>query len=197
MNLHRATFKEVARIVRGAELPPSYFFEYMGESYATAQAVAVRRQAETGPRVRTLGQLIAECERDAVRLTRDAWVTWWDSSERHWLQRAERAFAKHFGGVVGEHLDPAIARADLRRLETDVAPVKVYVDEHVAHADVRPRRTLPTFADLDRAIDTITSLMAKYYNLLTACIPMDPTPVMLDDWQAVFRRPWLERAQGS
>ncbi len=196
MNLHRATFEEVARIVREASLPPSYFFDYMGETYAVAQTTAVRRQAEAGSRVCTLGQLITECEQDAVRLTRDSWVAMWDSREDHWLQLARRSFDEQFAGTAGKHLDPAIARADLNRLQADAALVKAYVDERVAHADARPRAALPTFEDLDRAIDTIGSLLAKYYNLLTANVLMGVTPVMLDDWQAVFRRPWLEPEQG-
>lgn len=57
MHLHRHTFSEVRGIVESnTDLPDSYFFEYLTDTYATTQAVAVRRQADNTPRVVTLGR---------------------------------------------------------------------------------------------------------------------------------------------
>lgn len=57
MHLHRHTLSEVRGIVESnTDLPDSYFFEYLTDTYATTQAVAVRRQADNTPRVVTLGR---------------------------------------------------------------------------------------------------------------------------------------------
>ena len=75
MNLHRHVWREVRGIVeRNGSLPPSYWFEFSSDTYATTQAVAIRRQAEVDSRVISLGRLIDEIGGDATRLTRKFWV---------------------------------------------------------------------------------------------------------------------------
>jgi hypothetical protein len=74
------------------------------------------------------------------------------------------------------------------------ANVKAYVDEHIAHSDKRPRTPLPTFAELDAALDLIGELMSKYCLLLTAAGLPDVVPTIQNDWEAVFRQPWIPRA---
>ena len=67
--------------VANKSLPESYFFEYLEDTYATTQAVAVRRQAEARSRVVTLGQLVTEIRDEAKGLTRKFWVGLWDNSD--------------------------------------------------------------------------------------------------------------------
>jgi len=66
-----------------------------------------------------------------------------------------------------------------------------YVDQHLAHSDAKPRGNLPTFAELDTAIDEIGQLLKKYVNLLAAASLTTVVPVNQDDWLAVFRQPWI------
>jgi hypothetical protein len=71
MHWHRAVYREVGEIVRANDnLPPSGFFTFLASTYASSQAVAVRRQSETSSRVVSLGRLLTEIAEDAGRLTR-------------------------------------------------------------------------------------------------------------------------------
>jgi hypothetical protein len=201
MYAHRDTFQEVHRIAEeNGELPDSYFWTFLRDTYATSQAVAIRRQAETRSSVRTLGRLVHEVAGDSQRLSRAFWVGMWNDdpgptipgfSQPLGIMEANRQFDKYFAGSTGDHLDPTIPRDDLDSLTTAAASIKSYVDQHIAHSDAKPRPGLPTFDDLNAAIDTIGDLFRKYAGLLTASSYTELVPVHQDDWLAVFRQPWI------
>ena len=193
MNLRRYVFRDVGEIIEAnGSLPPSYWFEFSSDTYATTQAVAIRRQAEVDARVISLGQLIAEIGSDADRLTRKFWVGLWSNSDALRFGIPDHAFTKHFAPGGGDHLDPAVPEADLARLARDAESVKRYVDQHIAHNDAKPRGGLPTFEDVNASIDLIGELFIKYANLLTASTWTTVVPVMQDDWQAIFRERWIK-----
>lgn len=190
---HRETFNEVMRIAaENEQLPDSYFWDFLRATYAASQAVAVRRQADVNPRTITLGRLLTEIASDATRFTRKFWVGLWESGPPPiGLSFAEKAFTKQWAGDVGDHLDPAIPNADLADLRSKTDAVTGYVDEQVAHSDAKPRSAIPTFADLDAAVDLLGHLFQKYGNLLTASMYLGLAPVHQDDWLAIFRQPWI------
>jgi hypothetical protein len=193
LHLHRYAFREVRAIVEANKsLPESYFFEYLEDTYATTQAVAVRRQAEARSRVVTLGQLVTEIRDDAKRLTRKFWVGLWDNSDAKRFGVPDAAFTKQFAPDRGDHLDAAIPDADVQRLTDAARSVTTYVDQHVAHSDARPQAGLPTFRELDETIDFIGHLFVKYANLLTASTWATLEPAIQHDWKAVFRQRWIK-----
>lgn len=200
MYLQRAAYRRVREIVLANERLPrdSYFWEYLEDTYAVTQATAVRRQAESSPRVRSLGRLLQEVADNAEHLTREAFVGMWgDPDDRDEIRRmgiaqlANAAFDDKFAGSVGDHLDPTIPLGELAALTEVAASVKAFVDERIAHSDRRPTSRLPSFADLDAAVDQIGELVIKYYLLFTAAGLTDLVPVIQNDWEAVFRQPWI------
>jgi hypothetical protein len=190
MNGHRAVYREVARIVNehGA-LPPSHFFDYLRDWYATTQATAVRRQAEISRRVISIASLLSEIGREPERLSNERFVAHYDRLAR---DHAHEVFAGRFAGDVGSHVDPAIIAADLDGLQNTAESVRAYVDRHIAHTDRDPLDELPTFEDLNGAIDEIGGLFSKYTLLLTASSWAMLEPVPQYDWLAIFREPWIK-----
>jgi hypothetical protein len=198
MNLQRYAWREVGKILddNSEQLPESYWWEFMRDTYGTTQAVAVRRQADTHRDAASLGKLIEEIGSDASRITRQFWLGLWhheDDSDRFGLMRAqaEKAWDEHYGGGVGTHLDPTIPRDDLEALTTDATKVKRYVDQHVAHADAVPAQVTLTFEEVHAAIDSIGYLFKKYYNLLTASSYVTLEPKIQHNWKAAFRVAWM------
>jgi len=187
MYLNRCVFRELGAMTRARELPSSYFFDYLGQTYATTQLVAVRRQAETSSRVCTLGRLLREIAQNPEQISRDFYVGLWEDER----DRGSKAFDA-FAGRDVEHLPPAVVSTDLDELAGTAASVKAYVDEYVAHSDARGKAAVPQFADLDAAIDSIGELFKKYHGLLTASVHTTLVPVLDHDWKAVFRQPWIE-----
>ena len=172
MHLHRATWLRVQAIIEhNGELPDSYWWRFMSDTYASSQAAAVRRQVYADRDAASLGRLITEIADDAGKLTREFWFSCWgtpDSLGEHVVR--EHSWRTHYAGSVGEHLDPAIPTADLADLRAASIKVTDYVDRHIAHSDRRPipPTRLPTLADVHDAIDKIGFLFAGYTNLLDA-----------------------------
>jgi hypothetical protein len=190
MHSHRDVFRNVGEIVDDhGSLPPSHFFSYLTDWYASTQATAVRRQADTHPQVESLGRLLKEIRDDPGRLTRDRFVDQYDTLN---ARRGREAWDEKFGGEVGTHVDPGIVAAGLDALVSAADRVKQHVDKHVAHADEDPLSEPLTFEELNAAIDGISDLFEKYSLLLTASSWATLVPVMQYDWKAVFRVPWIK-----
>jgi hypothetical protein len=192
MHLQRATWREVVEILQAnGQLPDSYWWEFMRDTYATTQASAVRRQADTRRNVASLGKLIQGISVRPSLITREFWIGLWNDPDKYMLLLAERGWKDQYGGELGDHLDPSIPKADLETLTGAAANVKKYVDEHVAHAARFPAGVTVTLDEVDAAIDVIGHLFKKYYNLFTAISYTQLEPVMQSDWKAVFRQPWM------
>jgi hypothetical protein len=191
MNNHRAIYEEVGRIVaEHGELPPSHFFNFLRDTYAASQALAIRRQAEVGRRVISLGTLLDEIAGDPERLSRGWFLSHYDSYSKEDL--GEPAWAEKFGGKVGEHIDPDLVRADLDELHDGTAKTKDLVDKHLAHTDKKPLKSPPTFKELHDAVETVNSQFKKYVLLLTVSSYATLVPVVQFDWLAIFREPWIK-----
>jgi hypothetical protein len=198
MHLQRDAWQTVsAMLEQNPQLPESYWWELMLDTYATTQAVAVRRQADLRADVVSLARLIAEIHDNVERLTKDWWLGLWGSPS-HQIERfeAERQWGEHFGRDVGTHLDPAIPTTDAETLKAAAHCVRHYVNKHVAHADEvessEPNVTLQV-SDVHEAIETIGVLFRRYSSLLTCSTYMTLVPAIQHDWLAAFRVPWMRR----
>jgi hypothetical protein len=75
MQLRRDTWIEVSKIVEeNDQLPVSYWWEFMADTYIVTQVAAVRRQVAAHRDVASLGRLTLEIRDDASSLTREWWT---------------------------------------------------------------------------------------------------------------------------
>lgn len=194
MHLHRHAWRELAAILeKNPGLPESYWWEFMLDTYATTQAVAVRRQTDPHPDAASLHNLVRDIRDDPSRLTADFWVDLWgDPTDPVEPVIARRQWQEHFGGAIEEHLDPAIPATDLERLTEAATSIRGYVDRHIAHAQSTavPAEVTLRVADLHAAVDVIGDVFSRYYSLLTASTMIELVPVIQHDWTAIFRQPW-------
>jgi hypothetical protein len=200
MYLLRDAWRTVSKMLEAnGQLPESYWWEFMRDTYATTQAVAVRRQADTHRDAASLAKLIQEVRDDASRITREFWIGLWHEPPFGFETLiAQKGWAEQYGGEVSDHVDPAIPAADLVALTDAAARVKYYVDQHVAHADASAASASVTLTldEVHDAIEVIGDLFRRYYNLLTAASYVELVPVIQHDWLAVFREPWLRAGRG-
>jgi hypothetical protein len=186
---NREVWRAVNKIIDdNPALPSSHFFEFQALNYATTQAIAVRRQADIGGQVVTLGRLLAEVHVSPKLLTRDRYVSMFEWGMQ-WI--GSKQF-DGFAGDGGQHVDPATVAADQALLSEQSESIRKYVDKHLAHFE-KPKAgaTVPTFDDLDAAIGTLGELFRKYGVLLTATDRAVMAPVPQYDWLAPFRVPWI------
>jgi hypothetical protein len=169
---------------------PSAFWDFLGQSYAATQAIAIRRQADTRADVCSLALVIKQIRDNAEALTRESHVGLFDQGNDLMVQRGKAGFDALAGG--GDHIDPTIPEADLGALKSAAKRVRLYVNEHIAHDAADPTVVgMPTYGDLHAAIEAIGETCQRYALLLTASWAVQWEPVMQEDWEAIFRVAWL------
>lgn len=200
MHLQRDAWLDVSKLLQDhGELPDSYWWEFMLDTYITTQAVAVRRQADTHRDVASLAKLLSEISQEPGLVTRDFWLGLWRDDPDEPLapidrQTAEEQWAEHYGG--GDSLDPAIPAGDLAALQEAATSVKRFVDRHIAHAEALPGNEASADAvlsvrEVHEAINVIGDRFASYSSLFTASGYVTLVPVIQHDWKAIFREPWM------
>jgi hypothetical protein len=200
MHARRFVWQQVQDMLKAnSDLPASYWWNFIKDTYATTQSVAVRRQADTHKEANSLGKLISEIKGDATTLTRDSWIGLWPDHDELLLLHAQQGWDRQWAGSVGGHLDPAIPEQDLDRLTVAAAAVRPYVDKQVAHSDkgAKPASFTLTVGDVHDAIDVIGDLFKKYFNPLTASSMVQLAPIMPMNWMAVFAQPWMTPPQSA
>ena len=158
MHLHRYAWQEATKLVEdNAELPDSYWWEFMYETYAITQAAAIRRQVDVRRDAASLLRLLNAVQRGAGEIRRTYWIDiLWKAEDRIDRDMARRQWDEHYGGTAGDHLDPAIPKADAAAVITAGEDVKKYVDTNIAHASADPvaRQVTIKVDDVHQAMDT-------------------------------------------
>jgi hypothetical protein len=188
--VNRMAWRGITRATRDRTppLPPSFLFEYFGHTYAFTQGAGIRRQAEIAPDVATLALLLAEIANDPERISREFWV-----SRYPWGQqwRGDNEFTDLFDQKELGHLDGSIATSDLGQIRRTSAQITEWVNHHVAHLSVRPAPVIPTFDELDAAVDVVARILMRWDLCLTGRDTISLEPVPQYDWLAPLRLPWI------
>lgn len=217
LHYYRTIYREVCSMVDAnpAIQTPSSFYVFLGSGYVTLTFIIIRRQVA--------GVEFGDTE-DTCRLTRDkdsislARLLFDISThpEEVSRQRFHRLYAglgrsearidsefESAGVDAGrDFVDPDMVTSDLTALMRATRSLHKYVDKMVAHVDTSGwMGMIPTFGDLDDAIDTLSSVCGKYSKLVRTgdyCFE----PIIPPTWKAVFRVPWIvaersEQAQRS
>jgi hypothetical protein len=195
MHLHRHVWQETQSVLRAnPALPESYWWDFLAETYAVTQTIALRRQVDTRRGTISLVRLLDRIARHARLVTRDYFLSHY-GDDRRAVVLGEQHWEETFAGRVGDHLDSAIPRADLAALTAAVSEVKNYVDEHLAHRseEAQPAQVTVTFEDVHAAIDAVGHAYRKYFGLVSGATMLRLTPEIQGDWKAVFRQPWLKQ----
>ena len=102
--------------------------------------------------------------------------------------RAHHEFDRHVASGAN-HIDPTVVQTDLDALHKRTRDVERYGTKRVAHFDEKGPKNIPTFQELDDALDLIRALWIKYLFLLRALTYREP--VWTYDWKVIFREPWI------
>jgi hypothetical protein len=148
---------------------PIFVLELPHGNYAAAQAIAIRRQADNGRKVRSLWRLLDELASDPDFLSRETYVGLLDEFQAEddlLVQRAHEDWDR-WSDTAGRRFNGRVARDDQQELERTTHRVKDYVDQHVAHDQRNPTAEIPTFETLHQAIDAIGAMFQKYAAILT------------------------------
>lgn len=193
---NRSAFNEINSLLTNPGIPGSAILDYWAGNFATSQAVAVRRQTDSNGRSITLARLLAELRGNSNAISRS-----WSVGQFPWGMQGlgDRQFdvwayldPDHpAADEAGDGLSTRVIDRDIQLLHDVAEPIRRYVDTHLAHADAKPSKDIPTFHDLAEATVTVGDVFRRYYALLTGSAILDLAPVPQYDWLAPFRVPWI------
>src|SRR6266851_1998607 len=136
---------------------PSSFYEWMAAVYSDSGLMAVRRQLDIDLQSVSLARLLTEIVAYPSVLSRDRFVGLY----RVELQAvAHREFDRHVGSGAN-NIDPAVVQAESDDLRQRTRDVGRYGTKRVAHLDEKGPKNIPTFQELDDALDLINALRVK------------------------------------
>lgn len=169
---HRELWHGLAEITQAANLPASPVFHAWGLWYVASQGAGVRRLADRRRDSESLWRLIDEIRRTRARIDRERHLALWiapDASghEAEALRQMANRNYNRFAGEGAATIPKSRFTADLEELDGAVAAVSNYIDEAIAHRALEPIHAVPTYTDLDSAIEVIASLAAKYASDVT------------------------------
>jgi hypothetical protein len=179
----------------------SFFLDHYTSMYVDGAAMAVRRLAvDTGQRQEiSLGILVADIAANPCAITRNDFLARYEDNDddrdwarEDWLRIGQETWDRDWGDPQTGCLNVAAIQADLELLRSTAEKVKGFTDRTVAHIDSRGAKNLPTFNDLDLAIDTLGRLFKKYAALITGSGWAHLEPTMQGDWKRPFREPLFE-----
>ena len=185
--LNRHIRQEVAAIIDANPRIqiPSSFYEWMAAVDSESGLMAVRRQLDKDSRSISLARLLGEIVRYPHVLSRERFVGLYGPEHQN---LAHQEFDRNVASGANQ-IDPTVVQTDLDAFEDRTRDVERYGTKRVAHHDREGPKNIPTFQELDVALDLIHALRVKYLFLLQAQTYNEP--VWTYDWKAIFREPWV------
>jgi hypothetical protein len=172
---------------------PWTFHDWVVRNYVTAVVMAGRRLLDRHRDSVSFVKLLLEIQARPGVITREVY-------RAHFAQRnleadrilnlPDREFDR-LAGAGATALGTHVVQRDIELLAEAWKPFKALADQHIAHRDPRAQPEMPTYAELDAAIDAIHPVL-KRYELLLLGVATSPGPVAQFDWDVVFRQAWLE-----
>ncbi len=120
--------------------------------------MAVRRQLDKDPQAISRTRLLSEIIAHPSVLSREQFVRPYAPE----LEDAAHAQCDRRAAPAANHIDPAVVRVDLDALRKRTRDVERYGTKRAAHFGEHAPRNIPTFQDLDEAIEVIRFLWIKY-----------------------------------
>jgi hypothetical protein len=193
LHYYRMIYRNVCSMVDAnpAIQKPSSFYVLLGKGYVTLAFIIIRRQVTSDKDSISLARLLSEVSTHPQEISRQRFRGLYAD-----LGRSETWIDRQFqtAGVEADRdfIDPDMVNRDLATLIGATKTLHKYADKTVAHLDEHGWvTTIPTFGDLDDAIDLLAKVCKKYSMLLRAEEIKFFEPIIHPSWQEVFRVPWI------
>lgn len=164
------------------------FFEQLTRWYADSVIMGLRRQLKIKDDSISLAGLLQDIAANPALLTRTHFVSLSDKPEMH--PHLNRTFDK-YAGQGAEYVSSEAVKQDLDEFRKRSVRCETYADRLVAHLDKRVVKDPPSFSEFYDTVNCAETLLKKYTLLIQGHSLLSVTPVVQENWKAIFRMPWL------
>lgn len=199
LHFYRKMYRDVGSMVKAnpAIRKPNAFYKFVANGYVALTLIIVRRQVAERKDSISLARLLSDISEHPTELSRQHYHKLC-AGRGFGSAQIDRSFQHAVGETGRDFINLASVLNDLTTLKDVTKLLHKYTDKRVAHIDVRTwTQSMPTFGDLDAAIDTLARVCRKYSVLLRAEQIPSFEPIIQHDWQAVFRVPWIPDETGA
>jgi len=190
----RDFFWRLQDIVESNEMiqSPAILHNWIADNYVAKITTGIIKITDHYKGTISLYWLILGIKKNPDVITRDYFVSQWRDEYSKKLGVAEKTF-NTFAKPGEQHIDQEGLESDIQMLSDGTNLIKNFRDKWVAHFDEK-RKTdqMPTFGDLDTALDTIDKAWCKYNLLLTRSNPPTRKPAPTSDWDEPLRHAWID-----
>jgi hypothetical protein len=197
LRINQHVFWEVQELIRNNPdlKKPSTFYSWMGEMYAAAMSVAVRRLVDKRKDSVSFVRLLEQLKEMPQCVSREAY------KGRFFKPSMPPDFLdRDYDRLIGAGIpspNPTTIDDEIQKLKQKTAALKKFVDKKVAHTSLEPLKELPKFQDVDDAIDMLEALTKWYLHLFRSVSTTKLLPTWQYDWKEIFRFPWIVEQEKS
>jgi len=181
------TFRDIFTRSSVAQGQP-YFPLWVGELYGPTQALGIRKMADDDNRTGSFVRLLTKLAAEPGRLTREWFI---GGTEAMMAVRLDQTFTRLADPQYTGAMDPSVPQHDLELLLSLSHKVRTYVNQHVAHAQLNLSAPIPTYGEIDDALDFLYKLLHKYTLLLKQSDRIEGPPIVQAPWDRIFYEAWL------
>lgn len=163
------------------------FHAWIALLYSDAMSIGIRRLVDRDPHNSpvSLYELIMDLSNHAEEVTAENFLKVWQPRDNFERERALGTFRSLFpvaNGFLAERI-----KAEAEMLRWTASSILVHADKRIAHND-RKKSTLPTWKELDEALDVVAQLFKRYFLLITCGQYLLEDLVMPFGWEDAIRR---------
>lgn len=173
----------------------SAFYSVIQATYSQSALMYIRRQVRKDKDSVGLIMLAEDIKNNSEMITKEFYSNLYvinrpDGERDEWKRLGERDFDKHFGGVLGDRLDPKIIEQDIQRLVKVFDDSSGFTDRRLAHLDKREPTSIPMYSEIESWCDVLNEILRKYM-LIFRAVDYKVAPILEHDWKSIFRTAWL------
>ena len=176
---------------KNIQSPPD-FHQWISRNYGGYVVMAIRRQLDNDHDVISLKRLLTELKQSPRLLTKQWFKILYSNFAKNTpipLESfADRDFEAHAGNL--EYFDPAVAEADLLKLEELGKAITHYANKQIAHKTTVKSKL--TFGEINKFLKEFEDIVKKYVLLFTGAGYISLTPEYGYSWLAIFTKAWTE-----
>ena len=186
----KSIFWEIQQIIKNNKQiqKPSVFYDYLARTYVDYALMGIRKQIKIGKNSISFMRLLKEVSEEPQILSCSYYTSLYNNTNVAFL--ADRHFDR-FCGNNREHICPDKVKKHMQELKDIAGKCEEMADKIVAHRDKKPPKTLPTFKNLDNAVDKLDQLYCWYHLMFYAAFMSSLKPVIQYNWKSIFKTPWL------
>jgi len=172
---------------------PSALHNWISDNYVAKVTTSIIRLTDHHPGTVSLYWLIKGISQNREAITRDYYVSGYGDKYLVKIGAADSDFNK-FANEGEQLISLDRLNNDIKLLKEKTGLIKTFRNQWIAHFDEeREIERMPTFGDVDEALDTIDSIFCNYTLLLTRSAPSTRKPVLQYDWKNPLRYTWIEK----